>query len=199
MAHVQSASDSRAFATLVERWDKPIWRLCARLTGDPHRAEDLKQEAFARLFARRADYRPGARFSTWLWRIAVNLCHDDYRRVQRRGETSFDDATEAESGADPAAPPDDAVAAREEGDLVREALARLPEPYRSVLVLRHYEGLKLREIAAVLEVPEGTVNSRMAEALSRLARLLSPSLAPEKTPAGAAASLPRPTPTIQAL
>jgi len=62
----------------------------------------------------------------------------------------------------------------EEGELVRQALLKLPEIYRTVLVLRHYEDLKLSKIAEILEIPEGTVNSRMAEALARLTRLLEP-------------------------
>src|SRR5271169_4931869 len=65
---VQTEEDHRAFATLVERWEGPILRLCARLTGDAHRGEDLKQEAFSRVFARRKDFQMGAKFSTWLWR-----------------------------------------------------------------------------------------------------------------------------------
>ena len=70
------------------------------------------------------------------------------------------------------------MAAREEAEIVRRALMRLPENYRAVLVLRHYENLKLREIAEVLEVPEGTVSSRMAEALTQLTRLLEPAFEP---------------------
>jgi RNA polymerase sigma-70 factor (ECF subfamily) len=66
---------------------------------------------------------------------------------------------------------------RERGELVAEALMRLPETYRTVLVLRHYENLKFREIADVLEVPEGTVKSRMAEGLAQIGRLLRPVLA----------------------
>jgi RNA polymerase sigma-70 factor (ECF subfamily) len=70
--------------------------------------------------------------------------------------------------------PDIAAASSEEGEVVRRALLKLPESYRAVLILRHYEGLKLREIGEVLEIPEGTVNSRMAEALARLSRILEP-------------------------
>ena len=73
------------------------------------------------------------------------------------------------------------TAKNEEAALVREALAKLPESYRSVLVLRHYEGLKLREIAEILEIPPGTVNSRMAEALTRLSRNLGPKLSKMQT------------------
>jgi RNA polymerase sigma-70 factor, ECF subfamily len=179
MWRVQTQDDHGAFARIVERWEEPIYRLCARMTGDPHRGEDLKQEAFARLFEKRGDYRPGAKLSTWLWRIALNLCYDELRRRQRRGEASLDgDGSESvgalkEYLADEATP-DTHLALREEGELVRRALLRLPEIYRSVLVLRHYEGLKLREIAEVLEIPDGTVNSRLAEGLAQLTRLLEP-------------------------
>jgi RNA polymerase sigma-70 factor (ECF subfamily) len=194
MWRVQAQDDPEAFARLVERWEEPIQRLCTRITGDPHRAEDLTQETFARIYARRADYRAGARFSTWLWRIALNLCYDDLRRTRRRGETALepepDDAT-APILATPAAAPDDASLARETGDLVRAALQRLPEPLRSVLVLRHYEDLKFREIAEVLGIPEGTVKSRTVEALTRLGALLRPALAADAAPARHAGREPR--------
>jgi RNA polymerase sigma-70 factor (ECF subfamily) len=72
--------------------------------------------------------------------------------------------------------PDEAVASREQGEMVRRALDRLAEPYRTVLVLRHYEGMKLHEIAELLVIPEGTVKSRMAEALTRMDRMLRPLL-----------------------
>jgi RNA polymerase sigma-70 factor, ECF subfamily len=187
MWRVQTADDHRAFATLVERWERPIWRLCARMTGDQHRAEDLKQEAFARLFERRRTFRQGGRLSTWLWRIAVNLCHDELRRINRRGESPLDgedEASEAYASRMIAVEesPDAASVAREEGELVRQALLQLPEGYRTVLVLRHYEALKLREIAEVLDLPEGTVNSRMAEALARMTRLLAPHFEPAAAP-----------------
>ena len=179
MARVREADDERAFAQLVRRWEGPIQRLCARMLGDPHRGEDLGQEVFARVFARRRDYQPSGRFSTWLWRIAVNLCYDELRRRRRRAEASLDDETEpaSEGTADWVAPdpaPDEALAAREEAEQVRQAMLQLPEVYRSVLVLRHYEDLKFREIAEVLELPEGTVKSRMAEAMTQLSRHLRP-------------------------
>jgi RNA polymerase sigma-70 factor (ECF subfamily) len=178
MWRVQSQDDAQAFAQLVDRWEEPIQKLCWRMTGDTHRAEDLCQEAFARLFARRKDYRAAARFSTFLWRIALNLCYDELRRRHRRGESSLDetDATGSaaiENLATPEPPPDAMLEFQERAALVRAALLSLTEGYRAVVVLRHYENLKFREIAEVLEIPEGTVKSRMAEALSQLNQLLS--------------------------
>ena len=178
MWRVKLDDDASAFARLVERWQKPIERLCFRMTGDVHRAEDLTQTAFTRVFTRRAEWEPTGKFSTFLWRVALNLCHDDLRRQQRRGEFSLDalielNSAEAEEGFVAGEPTPDAQAeSQERGELVRRALAELPALYREVVVLRHYEGLKFREIGDVLGIPEGTVKSRMAEALGQLNRLL---------------------------
>jgi RNA polymerase sigma-70 factor, ECF subfamily len=182
MCRVKAQDDHQEFARLVKRWEGPIRRLCTRMTGDPHRGEDLKQEVFLRVFERRKDYQPTGRFSTYLWRIALNLCRDELRRRERRKEfvglTEGDGTNEEAAGQAVAETPGPDLRAVqvEEGEMVRRAILQLPEIYRSVLVLRHYEGLKLAKIAEVLEVPEGTVNSRMAEALSRLSRILEPQL-----------------------
>jgi len=177
MWRVRTHDDHAEFARLVKRWEEPIRRVCARMTGDAHRGDDLKQETFLRLFQRRKDYQPTARFSTFLWRIAINLCHDDLRRRQRRPELLALEPGElaAEPLAD-SSTPDLRAAGAEEGEIVRQALLQLPDIYRAVLVLRHYEDLRLAKIAEILEIPEGTVNSRMAEALSRLSQLLEPQL-----------------------
>jgi len=195
MWRVQTQDDERAFAHLVRRWEGPIQRLCVRMTADEHRGQDLAQETFSRVFAKRKDYRPSGKFSTWLWRIALNLCYDELRRRQRREESSLDQMS-AEAGvalevlvaSEPA--PDRSLLEQERSELVRNALRQLPEVYRTVLVLRHYENLKFREIAAVLDVPEGTVKSRMAEALTQMSRLLRPVLADPRARADRDHSLP---------
>lgn len=180
MWRVQMHDDPGAFAQLVRRWEGPIQRLCTRMTGDPHKAEDLAQETFARLYAHRKDYQASGKFSTFLWRIALNLCHDELRRMKRRGESSLnaDDGEgnnpllDAVEGNEPS--PAARLIEEERARWVRSALMQLPETYRSVLVLRHYENLKFREIAEVLDIPEGTVKSRMTEAINQLSRLLRP-------------------------
>jgi len=188
MSRVKTHDDHQEFARLVRRWEQAIRRLCTRMIGDPHRGEELKQEAFLRLFEKRKDYQTTGRFSTYLWRIALNLCYDELRRQKRRRQFLGNDlqTEEAEGSAvEPIADtpgPDLRAAQSEEGALVRAALLQLPEIYRTVLVLRHYEDLKLSEIAEVLDIPEGTVNSRMAEALSRLSRILEPQLRERATP-----------------
>ena len=181
MERVKAHDDHQEFARLVKRWEEPVRRLCARMTGDPHRGEDLKQETCLRLFEKRKDYQPTGRFSTFLWRIALNLCYDELRRQQRRREFFSENCT-PESGEEPAEwaaetpGPDVRAAELEEGELVRRAILQLPEIYRTVIVLRHYQDLKLAKIAEILEIPEGTVNSRLAEALARLSRILEPKL-----------------------
>ena len=179
MWRVQTQDDHHAFAKLVARWEKPIFRLCARLTGDLHRGEDLKQEAFSKVFAKRKDYQPNCKFSTWLWRIALNLCYDELRKRQRFAKRFAEDGLESDSApqrefasADPA--PDLRLLQQEDCDLVRKALLLLDENLRTILVLRVCEGLKFREIAELLELPESTVHSRMALGLARLTRIIEP-------------------------
>jgi RNA polymerase sigma-70 factor (ECF subfamily) len=177
MWRVKMQDDAQAFAQLVKRWEGPIRSLCARMTGDAHRGEDLTQDAFARVFARRAEYEPTGKFSTFLWRVALNLCYDELRRITRRRESSLDADGTVEGGdagfVDQEPGPDLRLVEQERAEIVRQALLQLSEPYRVVVVLRHYEGLKFREIGDVLQIPEGTVKSRMAEALSLLNQILS--------------------------
>ena len=185
MWRVQMQDDAEAFAILVERWEGPIQNLCTRMLGDVHRGEDLAQEAFTKVFARRKEYEPRGKFSTFLWRVALNLCYDELRRRERRRETSLEDEFGSEEAdyATNELPPDISLACEETAERVREALMKISETYRSVLVLRHYEDLKFREIADVLGIPEGTVKSRMAEGLSQLARLLEADRRREADPA----------------
>src|SRR6266480_4210363 len=93
MWRARTGADLHAFGVLVERWRKRIFGLCLRMTGSTHTAEDLTQEVFVRIFDRRRAYNATQRFSSWMWRIAVNLCYDELRRVQRRHELPLDGDT----------------------------------------------------------------------------------------------------------
>ena len=182
MWRVQAHDDGEAFGMLVARWQARITGLCARMLGDAHRAEDLTQEAFSRIYAHRKEFQHGSKFSTFLWRVATNLCLDELRRVKRRREIRVMGQTEDwdDSGgteiwdqlATEERGPDGAAADGEQAELVRQAVQALPEHYRAVVILRHYQDLKFREIAEVLGVAEGTVKSRMFEALELLNRTL---------------------------
>src|SRR4051794_37794963 len=92
MRMVRDRADHAAFAQLVQRWEGPIRRLCVRMTGDTHHGEDLTQEAFALVFANRHQFAEGKKFSTWLWRIALNLCFEMGRRRRDMEEISGDAA-----------------------------------------------------------------------------------------------------------
>ena len=186
MWRVQMNDDHQAFARLVARWEKPIFRLCARLTGDIHRGEDLKQEAFSKVFAKRKDYRATSKFSTWLWRIALNLCYDELRRRQRLAKQLVDIGLEEQHVATPEFAseqpgPDLRLVQQEENEAIRKALLSLDEELRTVVVLRFCEGLKFREIAELLDLPESTVHSKTAAGLARLARIIEPGFRPPKT------------------
>ena len=191
MWRVQMHDDNQAFAQLLNRWEGPIKRLCIRMLNDEHKAEDMTQEAFAKIYAKRKDFQHGSKFSTFIWRVATNLCLDELRRLKRRRELTILPQTMDSSETDiweelpsERPGPDDSAATDEQADLVRKAVAQLPEHYRSVVVLRHYEDLKFREIADVLDVPEGTVKSRMAEALSLLNQSLKKSMNPQSKDLG---------------
>ena len=171
MLHVRDTADHAAFTQLLRRWELPISRLCIRITHDQHRGEDLAQETFARLFTHRHTYQPGGKFSTWLWRIALNTCHEETRRPRYRHERPL---------AADHHPPDRSVDAHphhhaentERATLLHNALSQLSEVQRTIVLLREYQQLKFREIADILNLPEGTVKWHMAEALNELSRHL---------------------------
>lgn len=171
--------DLLSFDTLVKRWEKPLLNYCYRMVNDLPLAEDLRQEVFLRIYRSAKTYRPTAQFSTWMYRIATNLCLDALTKQQRRKEMSIDTYLDSESEGfderliDPSNPPHAVVIRKETESRVRSALARLPEDQRVVVTLRHYNDMKFHEIAAIVERPISTVKSRMAAALERLNKMLS--------------------------
>lgn len=141
-----------------------VWRLVLRLCGNPDLADDLTQEVALRAHEALAGFRGRAGEFTWLYRIAVNVVRR--YRERRQVETVSWDAPQLSRIPSPASPSEDGV-----GDfrrIVRAALLRLPEELSTPLILQVYEGLKYREIAQVLEIPIGTVMSRLHAARKRL-------------------------------
>ena len=171
--------DLLSFDTLVKRWEKPLLNYCYRMVNDLPLAEDLRQEVFLRIYRSAKTYRPTAQFSTWLYRIATNLCLDTLAKQQRRKEMPIDAYLESESEGfderliDPSDTPDAVALKKEIEGRVRSALACLPEDQRIVVIMRHYHDLKFHEIAEILERPISTVKSRMAAGLERLNKMLS--------------------------
>ena len=170
--------DLRSFDTLVKRWEKRLLNYCYRMVNDIALAEDLRQEVFLRIYHSAKKYRPTAQFSTWMYRITTNLCLDTLAKQKHRKEISMTSYLESESEGfgeklvDPSDAPDAAVVKKETESRVRSALARLPEDQRVVVIMRHYNGMKFHEIAAIVERPVSTVKSRMAAGMERLGQML---------------------------
>jgi RNA polymerase sigma-70 factor (ECF subfamily) len=168
--------DARAFAELVARHEKPLWNFLRRFTPDAASAEDLLQETFMRVVKSAASYRPSARFSTWLYTIARNLCTDAarsrvHRRAQSLDQTSERDSdaprmAETVSGSDPGG--EQRAFARQLGRELERALAALPDLQREVFVMRELLDLPFAEIALAVGANEATVKSRMRYALERM-------------------------------
>ena len=171
--------DLRSFDILVKRWEQPLLNYCYRMVNDIALAEDLRQEVFLRIYRSAKTFRVRAKFSTWMYRIATNLCLDTLAKQQRRKETPIAAYLESESEGlddrliDPSDTPDTVVLKKESQRRVRSALARLPEDQRIVVIMRHYHDLKFHEIAAIVECPISTVKSRMASGMERLSKMLS--------------------------
>jgi RNA polymerase sigma-70 factor (ECF subfamily) len=157
-----------------------LFRFVSRLVDRPDDARDICQETFLRILDKSGAFRDGARFSTWMYQIALNLCRDQSRRKRRWGRLMIAPAaTESPLPPEHAAPvtvansPAMALEHTERQSAVRGALAALPHEQREVLLLKEYEGLKFREIADVLGVPESTVKSRMYAGLDAMRTSLS--------------------------
>ncbi len=173
------AGDLRSFDTLVKRWEKQLLNYCYRMVNDITLAEDLRQEVFLRIYCSAKTFRATAQFSTWMYRIATNLCLDTLAKRRRRKEIPMDTYLESESEGfdegpvDPSDAPDAALVKKEIENRVRSALASLPEDQRVVVIMRHYHDMKFHEIAEIVERPISTVKSRMAAGMERLSRMLS--------------------------
>ncbi|MHC4506797.1 MAG: RNA polymerase sigma factor [Planctomycetota bacterium] len=173
-----------AFEALVRRHEAGVINYFFRLHWDRYRAEDQAQEVFLRLFTHARDYVPTARFTTYVYRIAHNYWVDELRRYRReRGQVSLDaeDAEGSRLGEIVAAGTDDpAGSARKEEvvEAVIEAVDTLSDDQKAVFVLGEVRGMRYAEISRILDIPEGTVKSRMHAAVRKLRRRLA-SIAPK--------------------
>lgn len=155
----------RAFEELVRRHEDRVFAVALRVTRDRGDALDATQEAFLTLFRRGSSFEGRSAFTTWLYRITVNACHDVLRKKARAPEPVSEVSDRAETGAEI----DVAVATRME---VAEALRNVPEGYREAMVMHDVAGIPYEEIAAALDLAVGTVKSRISRGRRRLAELL---------------------------
>lgn len=158
---------------LYHMYDRRVYSVARRLTGDDDLAQDVAQDAWIRAFQKLELFRGDASFGTWVYRIATNAALNRLRSVSRRSD--------AESTAEwtPAAPSIDDVVVNQR--LLQEALDRLPEGYRTVLVLHDVEGMKHEEIAGMLGVTVGTSKSQLHKARARMRQMLAPTTMKSET------------------
>jgi len=152
-----------ALGDLVRRHQDKALALAFRMLRRRDLAEDIAQEAFLRVYRAAPRYRPDAKFTTWLYRIVVNLCLDHRRRAAQAPVALGDDGPEpaADAAADP-------IEAQERAERVRRALDTLPERQRTAVILHRYEGLSHREVAEAMDSTESAVESLLVRAYARL-------------------------------
>jgi RNA polymerase sigma-70 factor (ECF subfamily) len=171
-----------AFADLVRRYKSRIVNLIYRFIRDHQRAEDLAQEVFVRVFLHRERYRKSGKFSTWIFTIAVNLAKNEIRRkVRLKNVLSLEGLQEVAGSSgfflkDRKPDPDRDLERDQLNDIVTKAIEKLPQRYRIALVLRDIEGLSYEEIGDILQIPGGTVRSRINRARLMLKEKLKPFL-----------------------
>ena len=169
MDHVVEGSEA-AFACLVDRYKNRLQNVIYRYIRDFQRSEDLAQEAFIRVYLHRERYRKTGKFSTWIFTIAVNLAKNEIRRkVRLRNVLSIDHLKELLGSSDsylkdPAPHADRHVERNQTSTVIGQAIAKLPDVYRDALILRDIQGLSYDEIGEVLDIPGGTVRSRINRA-----------------------------------
>ncbi len=157
-----------AFSELVRQHRQGVVNVAYRLCGDPGLADDIAQEAFLRAWQNLPKYKPVAPFRNWVYRIATNAGLDVLR--SQRQTVDIDEIPLAAPGKDPEHSSED----RERAAQIRQAVQALPPASRAVLILREYEQRSYREIAAILDIPLGTVMSRLNYARQQLRQSLAP-------------------------
>jgi RNA polymerase sigma-70 factor (ECF subfamily) len=164
-----------AWEELVRLHTRRVYSVCYRFTGTDSEAQDLTQEVFLRVFRTLKSFRAGeGTFSVWLNRLTRNLLIDHYRRTkqERSTESLEEQLPRIEESTEMTARTDGMVAGREASELLQGALKKLSPELRETVILRDVEELEYRDIAQVLQVPEGTVKSRLNRGRAELARLL---------------------------
>jgi len=175
---------AEAFGTLILQYQDRVFNTCWRICGNLEDARDLTQEAFLKAYERLDTFKQESGFYTWLFRIAVNLAISLRRSSTRRRQVPFDvvaEGTQADALSQSAARAGDRHAAGPANDsalqgLVVRALHELEEDYRAVVVLRDIEGFGYREIGEILDIPPGTVRSRLHRAREALRKAVEPAL-----------------------
>jgi RNA polymerase sigma-70 factor (ECF subfamily) len=167
--------DLDSFNQLVLRWERPIYALAYRVIGREEDARDVTQEAFLRAFRALGGFKGQAKFSSWLYRITLNLCRDWMRRERRTPIAQAPegvDLVELAGETTPSESVEELVSRRQLGRAVEKVMALLPEEQRTAIILKEYHGLTFQEIADMLDCPLSTVKTRLYQGLTVLRKQL---------------------------
>jgi len=170
------AGDLDSFNQLVSRWERPIYALAYRTIGREEDARDVVQEAFLRAFRGLKGFKGEAKFSSWLYRITLNLCRDWMRKARRapliqvpESEDGLDMAEQMPSTAESV---EELVNRQQMSAAVAKAMGELPDEQRTAILMKEFHGLTFQEIADALDCPLSTVKTRLYQGLSVLRRRL---------------------------
>ncbi len=179
------AGDNTAYRGLVEKYQERIYAMAYGMLRNREDARDITQEAFVKAYHKLSTFRLESSFYTWLYRIAMNLAIDLTRKRKRRGESSGYDETIASRDGDGGIhevhhgdSPSRVLERKQLYARIMDAMEKLPADQKQVILLRELEGLAYREIAEIMEIPEGTVMSRLFYARKKLQKLLAAQHAP---------------------
>ena len=167
--------DLDSFNQLVLRWERPIYALAYRVIGREEDARDVAQETFLRAFRALSGFKGQAKFSSWLYRITLNLCRDWIRRERRTPLAQAPegiDLVELAGEATPHETIEELVGRKQLGRAVSRAMALLPEDQRTAIILKEYHGLTFQEIADLLNCPLSTVKTRLYQGLTVIRKQL---------------------------
>jgi RNA polymerase sigma-70 factor (ECF subfamily) len=172
--------DIQAFNTLVWRWEKPIFNFIVRAVRNEDSAKDICQTTFIRVFKQLKRLRDPDKFSPWIYRIALNLCRDEYKKMKNRPLYYLDDMNSdnetlnsVKQMADQTTKnPEELYQNQQVGTILKQALMQLPEEQRVVIIMKQYQELKFIEIADILKESVNTIKSRLYYGLRTLRKIL---------------------------
>jgi len=173
--------DIDAFNTLIWRWEKPLYNFILRTIGNRELAKDLCQTVFIRMYKQLKTLKDHEKFSSWIYRIAINLCKDEFKKRGRHRLVSLNALTDEDPGKDQvkhqfsdpnADSPEDIMQNHQVEVIIKNALKQIPDEQRVVIVMKQYQGLKFTEIAEILDEPINTVKSRLYYGLRAMKKVL---------------------------
>jgi len=186
--------DQRAFKLLVERYQRKIYAVALGMVKDKEEALDISQEAFVKVYKYLDHFKGDSSFYTWLYRITVNICIDALRKKQAlRGEqVELDEAVKMDTaeanigalGSRLGTNPQKSALRKELAEKIQQALETVPEKHRAILLLREVEGMSYEDLSRTLQIPKGTVMSRLFHARTKVQKILSEYLELDESSSG---------------